>query len=114
VHKELTLGLLMSSLAGLSLAQSELLIPRSKPDKGKYYLLKKSVSGNITKTLHKRVGVSVIDFTLTEINCATKQYRVIGLGEETADSIQPISGNWTQAINGSSKSDLVNYVCNSK
>ena len=112
--KSFVLGLLLASLTVLSIAQSEVLIPRSTPDKGKYYLLKKSVKGNITQTLHKRVGVSAIDFTLTDINCATRQYRVIGLGEETVESIQPASGKWTTIVEGSSKSDLVNFACNSK
>jgi hypothetical protein len=89
-------------------------IVRSVPgDKGKYYLIKQDRNGNIVTTVHKRVGVDSVGFTLTEINCATKQFRELGYGEDGPASIHPHAqvGNWTDLVAGSSKSDLVHFVC---
>jgi hypothetical protein len=82
-------------------------------DKGKYYLIKQDRKGSIVTAVHKRVGVDTVGFSQTEINCATKQYRDLGYGEDGPASIRPYTpvGNWTDLVAGSSKSDLVNFVC---
>ena len=55
-------------------ALADTLIPRSvSGDKGKYYLIKKSKSGDIISTLHKRVGVDSVGYTSTKINCKTQK-----------------------------------------
>jgi hypothetical protein len=93
-------------------AQTETQIPRSMAgDKGKYYLLDARESGGITTTLHKRVGVSETGFSMTEINCKTYQYRDMGYSENGIDKIKIKVGRWTELVTGSSKSDLVNFIC---
>lgn len=89
-------------------------IPRSAPgDKGKYFLLKQDWKGSIVTTIHKRVGVDSVGFTRTEVDCATMRYRELGYGEDGIGSIKPHAnaGNWTDLVPGSSKSDLVRFVC---
>ncbi|SFU42972.1 hypothetical protein SAMN05216417_103131 [Nitrosospira multiformis] len=92
-------------------AQSETLIPRSMPgDKGKYYLLESMRTGNIVRSLHKRVGIDTVDFTRTETNCKNRQMRVLGSGEGEQD-IKESPTPWFDLVPGSSKSDLANFVC---
>lgn len=88
------------------------LIPRSVAgDKGKYYLIKKSESGNIISTLHKRVGVDSVVYTSTKINCKTKQIQEIGNSEVSAQAIKPNPTKWFDLVTGSSKYDLYKFVC---
>jgi hypothetical protein len=88
------------------------LIPRSmKGDKGTYYLLKLEKVGTVFKVIHKRVGVDSVGFTKTEINCSNMTYRVIGYSEQSIDSIIDSPSDWTRLVEGSSKSDLVRFVC---
>jgi hypothetical protein len=91
----------------------EQLIPRSMSgDKGKYYLLEAQNDGGIIKTLHKRVGVDAVGYTRTEINCQARQIRDIGYSEISPTAIQEQPTSWHELVEGSSKSDLVNFVCN--
>src|SRR5687768_4400474 len=63
-------------------AQRETLIPRSMlGDKGKYYLIESKMTGNVVRTLHKRVGFDSVGFTRTETNCKTRQMRELGYGD---------------------------------
>lgn len=90
----------------------EIEIPRSvSGDKGKYYLVKSERKGDIVRTIHKRVGVDSIGYTKCEINCKTMQYRDIGYSEESIEKIKNNPSKWTDLVNGSSKSDLVSFVC---
>lgn len=90
----------------------EILIPRSTDgDKGKYYLLEVKRTGNLVKALHKRVGVDAIGYTRTEIDCQSMQMRQLGYSEESPSSIQERPADWSELFQGSSKSDLVNFVC---
>lgn len=86
------------------------LIPRSMADRGKYYLLSHKKSGNIYITVHKRVGLYDTIFTETEIDCQNNSYRVVGEGT-SGDNIQLVDGVWTKGIKGSSKRDLIQFVC---
>lgn len=93
-------------------AQSEIPILRSVAgDKGKYFLLEKKKSGNVVRTLHKRVGVDSIGYTLTEINCAKMQMRELGYSEQSPSDIEQNPTKWFDLVPGSSKSDLANFVC---
>ncbi len=96
----------------LVVAHAETLIPRSMPeDKGKYYLLKMEKNGNITTTLYKRVGVSYVGYTKTEINCETMKMRELGYSEKSPSAIKTKPTKWFDLVQGSNKGDLANYVC---
>lgn len=100
------------SIKALAKNESEVLIPRSVAgDQGKYYLISSKREGNLITTLHKRVGLDSVDYTKAEINCSIMMYRVIGYSETSANAIQASLGEWTDLVQGSSKSDLVNFVC---
>lgn len=95
-----------------SLINQETLIPRSMSgDQGKYYLMEAFKNGDVIQTLHKRIGVDATGYTKLEINCQSKQYRDLGYSEVSPSDIKKRIGNWTDLISGSSKSDLVNFVC---
>jgi hypothetical protein len=93
---------------------AEVQIPRSMADKGKYYLLDAKSKDGITTTLHKRVGVNETGYSKTEINCKTLRYRDMGYSEDGPDKITGTPSKWTDLFSGSSKSDLVNFVCAKK
>jgi hypothetical protein len=94
--------------------QGGTLIPRSTFDKGKYYLVdSKRVCDNFINVV-KRVGVDSVVYTKTEVDCGRREYRFLGESYESASSIKdPPSGSstWTSLVPGSSKSDLVNFIC---
>lgn len=99
---------------GTSALGAEVPIPRTMADKGKYFLMEKTKNGEIITTLHKRVGVNETGYSKTEINCRTMQYRDMGYSEDGPDKIKAVPGKWTEVLTGSSKSDLVSFVCGRK
>ncbi len=113
MKKQVLMALTVSAFA-MNAIGSETQIPRSMADKGKYYLMEKAQKDGITTTIHKRVGVSETGYSRTEINCKTQQYRDMGYSEEGADKIKGTQGKWTEVLIGSSKFDLVSFVCNLK
>jgi hypothetical protein len=102
-----------SLLVVVQAAQPEVLIPRSMAgDKGKYYLLEKKATGATLQVVHKRVGVESVDYSRTEINCKTRQYRELAYSSESVAAMKPVPGaKWTDLVSGSSKSDLVAFAC---
>lgn len=101
-----------ASLTPLASAQQENPIPRSVAgDKGKYYLLEAKRIGDIVDALHKRVGVDSVGYTRTEINCKTMLIRDIGYSEVSPTQIKENPSKWYELVQGSSKSDLANFVC---
>lgn len=87
-------------------------IPRSVPgDKGSYFLIEAKKEGDIIKTLHKRVGVGYTGWTRCEINCKSGKMRDIGYSEEGPKAIKTDPTKWYDLVQGSSKSDLFNFVC---
>ena len=87
-------------------------IPRSVAgDKGKYILMEVKRNGNVVSSLHKRVGINETGYSRVESNCSTKQYRDMGYSEDSPSAIKPSPGKWTDLVEGSSKSDLVRFVC---
>lgn len=90
--------------------RNEILIPRSMSDKGRYYLVDKTGTGTSTTVVVKRVGVYDTIYTRSQIDCGTRMYKVLGEGM-TYDTINNTPGNWARAITGSSKSDLLKFIC---
>lgn len=96
-------------------AVAETLIPRSvSGDKGKYYLLESKRNGNVITAIHKRVGVYDTYYTKTETNCSTMKMREIGGSETSVKAIKPNPTKWFELVQGSSKSDLANFLCKRK
>ena len=115
MRKVLATGLMIVGAAyGIAAHATEVQIPRTMADKGKYYLLDSKTKAGITTTLHKRVGVNETGYSKTEINCKTNQYRGMGYSEDGPDKLAGTPGKWTDVLSGSSKSDLVNFVCSRK
>jgi hypothetical protein len=108
------LTLLATAVRCLAATYTEIPIARSMADKGKYYLMEMSRKEDKVASLHKRVGVSETGYTRIETNCATKQYREVGYSEAGPDKINPSTGKWTDILEGSSKADLVAFVCSRK
>lgn len=91
---------------------AETVIPRSVAgDKGKYYLLDSKKKGNIVIAIHKRVGIDSVGYTKTETNCASMQMRELGYSEESVAAIKESPTKWFDLVEGSSKSDVANFVC---
>ena len=93
-------------------APGETEMQRSMPgDKGRYFLLSMVRTNDVVRSLHKRVGVDSVVFSLVESNCATRRYRDIGYSEVGPDTIAERPSKWTELFEGSSKSDLWHFVC---
>ncbi len=89
-------------------------ITRSSYDKGKYFLTYIERLENTFITIHERVGVNDNAYTMTEINCEEMTFRALGYTENHWDNLidnQYAEPKWGRLVEGSSKSDLVNYVC---
>ena len=95
-----------------SFAAAETLIPRSMEEKAKYYLVEQKGTSIIT-TIHVRKSAFSTGYSVTEINCSNRTYRDMGYGEDSRSNVKMYEppGNWTRLIKGSSKSDLVTFVC---
>ena len=92
-------------------------IMRTTNDKGKYFLVYLEKKANTFIAINQRVGVSYTGYTKTEINCANMMYRVLGYTEghiEYFEHAEDEESKWSNLVSGSSKSDLVNYVCATK
>lgn len=93
------------------------LIPRSMSERANYYLLKMIKKENTIITIHKRVSSQSTGYSKTEIDCTNKTYRSLGYTETNPEyffTANDTPTKWTKILNGSSKSDLVNYICNVK
>lgn len=91
-------------------------IPRSTTDKAAYFLLYAEKSNNNLITLHERVSSLSTGYTKTEINCRSKEFRVLGYTERHIENIyyDDTASKWTLSLHGSSKSDLIHYACSTK
>ena len=95
----------------------------SSGDKGSYSIIKhESLDDSKYSLLTNRIGKNdkYTDFTKITIDCSNHKYLVTAIGyedgaEDTPNkeliSVPKSSQKWTELINGSSKSDLVNFVC---
>lgn len=87
-------------------------IPRSTMgDKGKYFLIDTKKLKNTIQVTHMMVGSNSTVYTKSEINCKNMQIRVLGESFESLESINDTPTKWFGLVKGSSKSDLVNFVC---
>lgn len=86
-------------------------IPRTMSDGGTYYLLRAEQDGDLIKTLHKRVGPSGVTYTELEIDCRRRRVRELGIADESLDNMVRNATDWFDLVNGSSKSDLADFVC---
>jgi hypothetical protein len=85
----------------------------SAGDKGTYTLMtaQQTAQGTIV-AVGKREGPSGTGWTRTESNCQAGQMREIGYTEKSANSIPTdYQSRWFDLVQGSSKSDLFNYLC---
>lgn len=93
----------------------------SAGDSGAYYVLKQeSIGAGMFKVLSNRVGkgAAYTDFTELKVNCKSKQYFELAGGEADgkqmsapASLIPRENSKWVSLVPGSSKADLVNFVC---
>jgi hypothetical protein len=101
---------------------NELYRAPSAGDKGAYYILEiEDLGNNIIRVLSSRIGKgnAYTDFTELKVNCKSKQYFELagssedGAKEKPTQKLKDWSKNskWTSLIQGSSKYDLVNYIC---
>ena len=91
---------------------AEELIPRSMAEKAKYYLISVEKDGEYLKTLHRRTSSWGTGYSVTRIDCDNKRYMDLGYGDGSISNIKMYDDiRWTKTVQGSSKSDLVNYVC---
>lgn len=95
-------------------AISEQIMRSSRGDKGRYFLVYvEGGNGNFT-VISKRIGVEAVGYSKVEINCGSRVYRELDYTERHIEyfaDAQDSPTKWTSLVNGSSKSDLVNYVC---
>lgn len=97
----------------------------SSGDSGAYYVLRsKKLDNGEFQVLTSRIGKGAAhtDFTELKVNCKTKQYFELAGSSEDGAKEMPTGelkdwssrSKWTSLVNGSSKYDLVNYVCNKR
>lgn len=96
----------------------------SAGDSGAYYVLEQTkMNDDQVNVLTSRIGKfkAYTSFIELKINCSTKQYFTLSGSSEDGEKIKPSKplrnwsngSKWTSIVNGSSKSDLVNFVCKS-
>ena len=124
MNKIITFAALVCLISSTSLAKEPYRAP-SGGDKGAYYVLKKKEIGNGEfHVLASRIGKgnAYTDFTELKINCKIKQYFELAGGEEDGAKDKPTielkdwskQSKWTSLVVGSSKYDLVEYICKKK
>lgn len=98
-------------------AINEQIVRSTSGDKGRYFLVFIDGGKGRFEVISKRYGVNEIGYSKVEINCSNRVYRDLSYttqGVEYFDNSRDSPGNWTQLIEGSSKSDLVRYVCGTR
>lgn len=112
----------VAAIYSLSAVSGELYRAPSAGDSGTYYVLEltKLKDGNI-KVLTSRIGKgrAYTDFTELKINCEKMTYFTVAGSSEDGAKNNPSTilkdwskgSKWTPLTYGSSKSDLVTYVC---
>lgn len=102
----------------------EIPIPRSFPEACEYYLIKYKAKSNINgivRVIHKQVcpkneydlGGNVL--ALTDIDCKKNKFMEVGDGDDLISNIKLHSSTeWSEIVDGSSRSDLVKFVCKSR
>lgn len=94
----------------------------SSGDIGKYFIItSEEGSDGIHTVISSRIGKGddYTDFTKLNVNCKTQQYLELSGSSEDGAKDSPSkplknwsNSKWTSLVPGSSKSDLVKYICN--
>lgn len=94
-------------------SQMGTLIPRSADDGAKYYLIsKEDLQNGLIETVSSRVSKQSTGYTRLLINCADLTFKQLGYSDVSiADVGQSSSNPFSEIVSGSSKSDLVLFVC---
>ena len=118
--KQIISLLIYISISG-SISANELYRQKSG-DSGKYYVIDSTDLGNsIIQVLSSRIGKgnAYTDFTKLKVNCKSKQYFELAGASEDGAKNKPSqeltdwskNSKWVSLVSGSSKYDLVNYIC---
>ncbi|MNJ40691.1 hypothetical protein D3C87_1473500 [compost metagenome] len=94
-------------------------------DSGTYYVLSnEKLNSSVSKVLTSRVGKNseYTDFTEVKVNCLSNQYFELAGGSEDGLQNKPTKiladwskkSKWAPLVTGSSKYDLVQFICNNK
>lgn len=106
------LSLVLAIAFAWQIVFAEELIPRSMAEKAKYYLISVEKDGEYLKTVHRRTSSWGTGYSVTRIDCDNKRYMDLGYGDGSISNIKMYDDiRWTETVQGSSKYDLVNYVC---
>ena len=110
------------SICSFNAVSKQLYRAPSGGDSGAYYVLEQAqMNDGYLKVLTSRIGKgkAYTDFTELKINCSKKQYFTLAGSSEDGEKNKPSKplkdwsngSKWTSIVNGSSKSELVNFVC---
>ena len=124
MKRTILLGVTLGLLSNISVAK-DLYRASTLGDKGTYYVLEtKKLQDSTIQVLTSRIGPgnAYTDFTELKINCQTQKFFELAGGEEDGAKDKPTkplkdlstNSKWTSLVIGSSKHDLVEYVCNKK
>lgn len=94
-------------------------------DSGTYYVLSnEKLNSSVSKVLTSRVGKNseYTDFTEVKVNCLSNQYFELAGSSEDGLQNKPTKiltdwskkSKWVPLVTGSSKYDLVQFICNNK
>lgn len=88
-------------------------IPRSMNEyPTEYFLISKEKNGEYVKTVHTRLSSQNVGYSLSLIDCKKTQYQDLGYGEKGKLEIDMYdNAKWIKPIFGSSKADLIAYIC---
>ena len=119
--KNTILGIILILISFCSFSK-ELYRKPSSGDSGAYYVLSSSkLEDGTIKVLTSRIGKgnAYTDFTELNVNCNSRQYYELAGGSEDGAQDKPSKplndwsdrSKWTSLVAGSSKYDLVNFIC---
>lgn len=107
------LFLVLITVLAYQVVLAEELIPRSMAEKAEYYLISVETDGEYLRTVHRRTSSWGTGYSVTRVDCANRRYMDLGYGDDSQSNIKMYDKTqWTKPVQGSSKSDLVNFVCN--
>lgn len=114
----------LSLFIPLACSGAELYRAPSAGDSGEYYILKQeTIDDGMFKVLSNRIGkgAAYTDFTELKVDCKSRQYFELTGGEADGKQMTPPStltarknSKWVSLVPGSSKSDLVTFICSRK
>ncbi|CAM2894812.1 hypothetical protein [Vibrio rarus] len=87
-------------------------IPRSLSEGAKYYLVSVESDGEYLRSIHSRISSTNHGYSVTRIDCNKRRYQDLGYGENNKANITMYNNvKWNNIVSGSSKYDLVSFVC---